>query len=380
MIQYDLETPVNLPALSSITQQQLLAALNTLKPIYNIGGVIVMSGASSAHPDVTNNPRFVRYVWLDTQTAGSVLIKVYQGTYPSDTYADWATITIADGSITAAKLANYAVSVLNLSSAPKIAYLQTGAADATKSNYMLRLDAAGQYVEVVALAPLVAALTLNPAKLDISTATNGMVLTYDSSLGSAIWKAISITGLISANSLSYDKLLNATIAAPGYILRSNPATGVWEAIVPNDLLNTIFPVHTIPLTKLDVTAAVASDGIRFDGTNWVRTTPYYAVGAALSAAVTGNSAHGLGAVPRFFTGSIKLTTADAATGYAVNDIVDINNFITGGANPALGISADATNLTYTQFNTATIEVRHKTTGAATAITEGNWNWVFYASL
>ncbi len=377
--QYDLIPGIDPSGLSAITQAQLLAFGAQAAPFDNIGFIIVGSGASSAHPNVTANPRFVRYIWLDTQTPGSVLIKVYQGTYPSDTYADWLTIQIADDSITAAKIADYAVSLLNGAGASKIAYKEDATADATKSNYMVRLDAAGQFLEVAPLSTMVAALTVNPAKIDISSATNGYVLTYDSSLGYAVWKALTISGLIAANSLSYDRLLNGT---PGYLLRAAAGTGIWEQVINDDeaAAGGLLALRSLRLSVLSDTGCTAGDTLRFDGTNWAKTTPFYSTaGAALSAALTGNVAHGLGAVPRLFQAYIKYNGAGSA-GYVAGDIVDINAILNAAGNCAIGITADATNLTYTQFSITALEVRHKTTGLSTAITEADWNWVYYASL
>jgi len=70
-LQYDLETPVNVPALSSITKAQFIEIINTLKPLANIGGVIVMSGAGGSHPDVTNNPRSTFAISAPVKRLGS---------------------------------------------------------------------------------------------------------------------------------------------------------------------------------------------------------------------------------------------------------------------------------------------------------------------
>lgn len=330
--QFDFNPGIDISGLSSVTQAQLLQMVAQLAPLDNIGGVIVMSGAASAHPDITNNPRFVRYIWLDTQTAGAVLLKIYQGTYPSDTYADWSTVNIADGSITAAKLANYAVSILNGSGASKIAYKQDGTADATKSNYLVRLDAAGQYVEVVSAASVVNGVTINLSQINVSAATNGYVLSYDSSLGAAVWTALSVSSLISANSVSYDKLLNGSAGQAGYLMRANSVAPYDIQLVQNnDQVATLFPVRSIPLNKLYAAAYTAGQGIYTDGTNFVIHTPYYSnnVGSlpAASGLIVSISAatHGFGTTvpPRVIRPFLVCTAADA--GYAINDVVGIES-------------------------------------------------------
>ena len=379
--QYDLIPGIDPSGLSAITQAQLLAFGAQAAPFDNIGFIIVGSGAASAHPNVTANPRFVRYIWLDTQTANTVLIKVYQGTYPSDLYSDWQTITIADDSITASKIADYAVSVLNGSGNSKIAYKEDATADATKSNYILRLDAAGQFVEVAPLSAMVAALTLNPAKLDISSASNGWVLQYDSSLGYAVWAALSVSGLISANSLSYDKLLNTIASTNGYILRSNPITGIWEAIVPNDTLNTIFTLRSIRLAALSDNAAVASDSLRFDGTNWVRFTPFYgSVGVLPGSSTAISVAHNLGAQPRVLIGYIINNTGGALNGYAAGSVIGFSALMTRGDDKnALSITANATTISVaSNFGSGVGYVIMPAAGGAYADIASAANWTVYA--
>jgi len=329
-VQYDFQAGYDPSASASISASQLLQMCNQLTPLSNIGGVIVMSGAGSAHPDVTNNPRFARYLWIDTQSLPTTLLKMYDGS--GDTYAAWVTTTIADNSITAAKLANYAVSILNGSGASKIAYKQDGTADATKSNYLVRLDAAGQYVEVVAAATVVNGVTINLSQLNVTAATNGYVLTYDSSLGSAVWTALSVSSLISANTISYDKLLNGSALQAGYLMRANSAAPYDIQLVQNnDQVATLFPVRSIPLNKLYAAAYTAGQSVYTDGTNFVIHTPYYSnnVGSlpAASGLIVSISAatHGFGTTvpPRVIRPFLVCTAADA--GYAINDVVGIES-------------------------------------------------------
>lgn len=358
-----------------------------------------MSGAANAHPDVTNNPRFVRYIWLDTQTANSVVLKIYQGTYPSDTYADWSSVTIADDSITAAKLADYAVTILNGSGDPKIAYNQDGSADATKSNYLVRLDANGQYLEVVSAAAVVGALTINPQQIDVSTASDAYVLTYRSSDGFASWRAVSISGLIGANSLAYDRLYNATV---GYILRADPATGIWAAIEPNDLTKDIFTIRSIRLNRLDATGASTGDRLVFDGTNWIRaaansgTGKFYGIptsGGTTLPAVTGgilSVAHGLTATPKRVGGFIKCTNAAGGAGYAQNDVVSLSSLMKKGNGGEVrfgcAVGADVTNV-FAVFDGdggagvgKGFFLPHKSTFTETQLVLADWDVYLFAEL
>jgi len=382
--QFDFNPGIDISGLSSVTQAQLLQMVAQLAPLDNIGGVIVMSGAASAHPDVTNNPRFARYLWIDTQSLPTTLLKMYDGS--GDTYAAWVTTTIADSSITAAKLANYAVSILNGSGASKIAYKQDGTADATKSNYLVRLDAAGQYVEIVPAATVVNGVTINLSQLNVSAATNGYVLTYNSSLGAAVWTALSVSSLITAGSISYDKLLNGSALQAGYLMRANPSSPYDIQLVQNNDENAtgnLFALRSLRLAVLSATGATASDSIRFDGTNWTRFTPFYgAVGVLPGSDTSISIAHGLGAIPRVLVGYLKNISGGALNGYAANDVVDLKAlFVSGADKNALAISADATNITISANWGPNYTIRPKGGGAASAIAAvANWSCYAYASL
>lgn len=382
--QYDFNPGIDISGLSSVTQAQLLQMVSQLAPLSNIGGVIVMSGAGSAHPDVTNNPRFARYLWIDTQSLPTTLLKMYDGS--GDTYAAWVTTTIADNSITAAKLANYAVSILNGSGASKIAYKQDGTAESGKSNYLVRLDAAGQYVEVVAAATVVQGVTINLSQINVSAATNGYILTYDSSLGAAVWKALSVSSLIMANTISYDKLLNGSAGQAGYLMRANPSSPYDIQLVLNndeDATGNLFALRSLRLSVLSDTGCATGDKLRFDGTNWAKTTPFYGSVGVLPGSDTSISiAHSLGSIPRVLVGYLKNISGGALNGYAAGDVVDIKAlFVSGADKNALAISADATNITISANWGPNYTIRPKGGGAASAIASvANWECYAYASL
>jgi len=65
--QYDFTTQLDPTSLASVTAAQLLQMFQTLTPLTNIGGVIY----GSTTPDIANNPRFARYLWIDTSTIGA---------------------------------------------------------------------------------------------------------------------------------------------------------------------------------------------------------------------------------------------------------------------------------------------------------------------
>lgn len=354
MEQFDLETSVDLLALSSVSKAQLNQAVNQLGPRSNIGGIIVMSGAGNAHPDITNNARFVRYIWLDNQTPGVVLIKVYQGTYPSDTYADWSTLAIANDSITAAKIADYAVTILNGDDESKIAYKLDGTEDNTKSNYILRLDAAGQYVEVVSASSMFAGLTVALGQINVVGAANASVLRFNSSTGLPEWAILTISTLLADDSISVTKLLYNDSGLANFILAVRDTAPYDVTIVDNNCVTNgnLFPVRSIPLNRLAATAATLNDTLRFDGTNWVKKTPFY--GAPTSGGTTVpdptnggvlTAPHGLGVIPLDIKAYLECNSADL--NYAVGDRIPIDSLssfvnATSERSSAATLYADAT--------------------------------------
>jgi len=248
MLQYDFEAGLDPTALAQITSVQLLQMINQLYPVANIGGVIYQSTT----PDVANNPRFARYAWLDSTTDAPVL-KVY-----NDVLLTWGALPVADASITAAKLANYAVSVLNGSGAPKIAYKQDGTADATVASFVLGLDAAGQYVEVSNLTLRIQATSISTDKLTSGAVSDGMILQWSAAQGKYVPVSLSVSGLISANSVTPDRLTNST---PGYILKAAAGTGVWTAVSTDDKTNNIFANGSIPVGRLYSAVGAAGVGV-----------------------------------------------------------------------------------------------------------------------
>src|SRR2546422_359553 len=130
--QYDVIPGFDISSLVSATQLQLMQMVSQLAPLSNIGGVIVFSGGGGTDwPGVVNNPRFKRYVWIDTATVPPIA-KIYDAS-GADAYANWTQIALPDGAVTTAKLAALAVTV---------AKIAVGTA-----RYILRTNVAGTAVE-----------------------------------------------------------------------------------------------------------------------------------------------------------------------------------------------------------------------------------------
>jgi hypothetical protein len=106
--------------------------------------------------------------------------------------------------------------------------------------------------------------------------------------------------------------------------------------------------------------------------NWHAISPQQTVNAGDDATI----AHGQPIAPQIITGFlINLTTE---LGYAAGDRVNYQGYVdTGGGTGSTGIAvwSDSGNFGYSIGSSFTPRVPHKTTGALTAITAGNWAFV-----
>jgi hypothetical protein len=65
---HDIIVGIDVSSLSSVTQEQLVQMVNEAAPLSDIG--FCLFGTTT--PDVANNPRFARYIWLDTSSVPPV--------------------------------------------------------------------------------------------------------------------------------------------------------------------------------------------------------------------------------------------------------------------------------------------------------------------
>jgi hypothetical protein len=87
--QLDFIPGYDVSSLGLASQQQLIQAIHQLKPLSNIGGVIWgSSNNGTVWPSITNNERFMRYIWIDTYIQDKPVIKVYDNSN-QDTYENW---------------------------------------------------------------------------------------------------------------------------------------------------------------------------------------------------------------------------------------------------------------------------------------------------
>lgn len=288
--EYDLQAGFDPSSLDSITQAQLLQMINQAAPLSNRGGIICFDGAVGGaagigFPDVTNNPRFVRYVWIDTQDRTNPVIKRYKGTYTgtpanpsamSNLYTDWVAAGVANESILTAMIS--AVGTTGGINIGKLKRASDGSADASKQYYIVRVDSAGQYIEVVSL--------------DTALADGGGVglnRLQTSGLGAQKYLGI-VAGALAyryidpANDISsaLGNRIPTSSISPGtslYLLRTNSAGTLVEWVATN--ASDLFTDGDIPLSKLGSLGA-ANNIIYSNGSLWTSRS----LGAHANAAVT----------------------------------------------------------------------------------------------
>lgn len=243
--QYDFKPGADLSVVASPTKFDLMQAIYGITPSDNIGGVILMSGAGGQYPDVTNNPRFSRYLWIDTQdfdpnnpsSPWTPILKVWAGSAtggtPSDSVTDWVTLGVQADAVVTKSIRNLAVTIDKMSS--------DSSADAGK---MLVVDTSldgGKYaIKAVSLLDYVEDGTITLGKL-VQGTTSGQLIHYN---GSGL-EYKSIADII--NSLGSAVITPTSIVAGGEntVLTTVGGTPVWTAVG-----STILADNSITFPKL----------------------------------------------------------------------------------------------------------------------------------
>lgn len=373
-IQKDFRTGLDFSGKPNITFADLIQAINGIAPLSNIGGVIF----GTVTPDVTNNPRFERYLWLDDNTNPPTPRYYNTGTLA------WDATVVADASITAAKLAAH-TAILDH-------FFNATAADATKANRILKFDSSGDLIEAVALATLLSANSVPLTALDKTGAADYQVLQYRTSDGLTSFRTLN-GDAFAAGGIGLAKLAAGTNT---HVLQM--VAGVWTSIAlksvfsgadeDNSAYLTIFGTGAYVPKNSSAGASAAPLQVpqrNAANTATLWTTPILSKEYSVSAAGTLadgaiSHAHSLGAMPKI----IRVVAVNVVTeaGWAVGDEVE-DIFILGSGSDSDGRrvfsqGADATNLTIATSSAANAAVRHKTTGVATAITAANWRYKVYA--
>lgn len=355
--QYDFDPGLNISALGSATAAQLMQLVSQAAPLVNIGGIIFQSTT----PDVASNPRFARYIWLDSTTDPAVPKYYNAGT------TSWTAVSVAALSITNAEI--------SASAAIAVTKLAFGTA-----RYVLRTNAAGTANEFVAPTSIFNSDELAAVKVTSNGGTDGYLKSV-----SGVTQWIANATERAAISASLNSLAPTVLAAgSNNTLMGTDGSGVVKFAAIGSLLAN----NSIGLGLLAAGGAAANDILMYDGTNWVKTTPGISLSsAAINLGVQSANginttvhtfAHGLGTIPKHIY-AVLVNTSSAEAGYATNDEVAIHSFRdTGDGNPVLAVSADATNITVCCVAAASLEVPHKSTAVQTSVTEGQWKPKVYA--
>lgn len=379
--QLDLISGNDLSALSSVTQEDLMQAINKVAPLSNIGLIV----ASTTRPDITNNPRFIRYGWLDITTPSTPVLKAYTAdrTVLVDLAASWTTVSGALSSILTSMFATRSITggvhvgLIKHNSD----YSDTGGA-----YYLLRVASNGKDVEAVSLDSALSGgggVGLN--RLSTTGLGSGKFIGYNA--GAAGYVSITpSTDLIGSSRLAVEtNVLPA--GTPLYVPRTNAAGTAIEHVTPNSL----FANNELAVARLLATGAATNDILRFNGTTWEKVTPtlrMVAADAINSGTLGGNAIstavgsphvfpHGLVTIPKLVQVRLRLSAGAADAGYNANDEVDIAGYASTSANTNSTVSCDATYVTIA-FRNVTGEMMHKATGIATTITPARWFPVVYA--
>jgi hypothetical protein len=371
--QKDFQPGLDLSSLTTATLAQIIQSIANIAPLANIGGVVFQAGTSQAatiaqgtngSPSITDNPRFARYVWINTFAMPAVLY-LY-----NSTSGNWVSTTIAAASVGPTQLAAH-VSALDH-------FFTATAADATKANKILVMDSAGDEVTLALLATLLVANSVPLTAIDKTGATDLQVLQYKTSDGLVAFRSLT-AAIFAANSIGLEKLAAGTL---GHLLQMGATA--WESVAAKTALSGK-GLYLDSLGDNSAAGGAPSTGqvIQFDGSNplWSTLPLITASGAKTTAGTLAAAggletiAHDLASKPTLFKVYLLCTTIDA--GYAVNDELAWESLYSTGGSAGGGVYADATNV-YIRHINDTIAIPHKTTGTGTALTRASWKARIYA--
>lgn len=334
--QYDFNAGLDISALSSVTQAQLMQMVQQIAPLSNIGGILYQSTT----PDVAGNPRFARYIWLDSTTSPPVA-KYYDG-------ASWTAVAVSALSITNAQV--------SASAAITVSKLAAGTA-----RYVLRTNAAGTSPEYVTPASILNSDELGVVKLTSNGGTDGYLKSVS---GVTQWVAQTTERAAIASALSG---LSPTVLTPGSnntLLGTNGSGVVGFAAIGSLLAN-----NAIGLSLLAAGGASSGQVLRYDGSTWGPLTLGLtkASGAVTSDALANASletlAHGLGTAPKNVKFFLVNNTGATYSNWANGEEIPSDGCIASDNLPLFSWYADATNIYVRLRNVANLQAIDKTTGA-----------------
>lgn len=229
MLQYDLDPGFDLTTVNPASASQVLQAINLAAPKTNIGFVIY----GSTTPDVTNNPRFARYLWIDTSTIGASTQATPK--YYNTTTSAWAAVTVPADSIDSTLLRLHASSV----AIQHMIKNSSGVVptDATLADKVLVYDSSGQYVTQITKASLLASLSITLTQISTSGSAANQVI---KNVGGVVsWANINLAtdpldGVLPLNKLA--------ISTNGFVLQMVAGVPTW--VSNDDAVSSFLPAGT----------------------------------------------------------------------------------------------------------------------------------------
>lgn len=352
--QFDFIAGVDISSLSSVTQAQLMQMINQIAPLSNIGGVIVQAGTSTnphfnegvgGSPSVTDNPRFARYIWLNTHDAATAAPTPY---YYDASMSRWTSTSIAAGSITNTEIAsNAAIDVTKL-------------APHSIQRYILRTNGNHTAVEYAAPENIFNVNEL-PVNSLVKNGSDGYLKTTGGG-ASVSWVSNAVERSAIQDSITALPVAQLQVGSVRNILYVNDsAQVVWGA--PSTAFN---GASNIPLNALSNSGVLDKNLLMYSGSSWSPITQSLIIATTNTVSTTGlfssyladtttgsdgeldeNSfsiPHGLGVVPKLWRVVIQCKAADTAAGYAVNDEITPESWISslsGEVSPLFTLYADA---------------------------------------
>ena len=318
--QFDIIAGLDISSLSSVSQSQMMQAINQLAPISNIGFVIYMAGASGGaagvgFPDIIGNPRFVRYLWIDTQSAGNPVIKRYVGTVPSNLYTDWAVVGVANNAIITSMILDGQITKAKMTSS------------GGTNGYLLQVNNTGGYDFVSFLSLFGTGPIVPLSALNANSAVNGQFMVYNSGWGPSTFD---LALALSNSTIDPAKISGSGIITPGALLKSvGGGTPSWVA---QSATSTLIENGSLSLSKLSrLGGGVNGQVIRDNGTALEYATPIFSKSITL---VDTNPiilitvlTHSLGVIPKLVVLRIVCVVNEPGLGYVVGDEIDIFNII-----------------------------------------------------
>lgn len=319
--------------------------VNQLTPVPNIGGIIAQAGTSQSasipqgtagSPDVTGNPRFDRYIWINT-FAKPYVIYTYNATS-----GNWVINSTANFSLQALMFKRAQNDGVDISGGydaitggldyKLLKNNNDGSATAGDARKILRLDSSGKFFVTSSAETILAGITGGIALSNLAPpGAVDRILRSNHTTQAVEWTAFDTANMIAAGAIIPGQLQPGTNL---FVIRTNNS-GVVEWVNTNAFLQS----NDVTLDKLGNNTSAGGAPAQFNapiynGTSkvWapVLCNKYAEVNAAEAFSVVTpklyTASHGLGVIPNYVEAVVRCVTTDAATGWVANDEISIQDF------------------------------------------------------